>query len=210
VQPLEKLLLAAGVVLLSPYLPLLFMGEEYGEKTPFHYFVGYTDPELIAAVRKGKNEEHASGVCEGPIPDPEAESVFWESKIDLTLPKEGEQALILEFYRQLLALRKKLPALQVFRREKMEVTGLAQQKTLVYRRDAEASSLLSIFCFSNTQEHVTLTIPVGHWDKILDSSAQHWRGPGEVAPASIAVAAAGTESTITMNPFSLLVYSSSS
>ena len=208
VQPLEKLLLAAGVVLLSPYLPLLFMGEEYGEKTPFHYFVGYTDPVLIEAVRRGKNEEHASGVCEGAIPDPEAEGTFWESKLDLAKPREGEQALILEFYRRLLALRKKLPALQVFNREQMEVTGLVQQKVLVFRREAENSAVLCIFCFSNTQESVTLQLPAGGWEKVLDSSAQHWRGQGEVAPANLVVAAPGSDSVIAINPFSLLVYTS--
>jgi maltooligosyltrehalose trehalohydrolase len=208
VQSLEKLLLAAGVVLLSPYLPLLFMGEEYGEKAPFHYFVGYTDPELIEAVRRGKLEEHASGVCEGAIPDPEAEATFWESKIDLAQPREGEQALILEFYRQLLALRRKLPPLQVFDRSRMEVASLPQQKILVFTRQGANSAVVSIFSFSNTQESVSLHLPAGSWEKALDSSAQHWRGPGEVAPASMSVTEE-SGSTITVNPFSLLVYVSS-
>ncbi|HEY5512400.1 MAG TPA: malto-oligosyltrehalose trehalohydrolase [Geomonas sp.] len=209
VQALEKLLLAAGVVILSPYLPLLFMGEEYGEKAPFHYFVGYSDPDIIAAVRKGKNEEHASGVCDGPIPDPEAESVFWESKIDLSLKREGEQALILEFYRQLLSLRKRLPALQVFRREQMEVVGWQGQKVLTIQREAEDSAVVCLFSFSNTQEQVVLNLPAGNWEKLLDSSAQHWRGPGEVAPASVAAAEGGSSNPLSINPFSLLVYSRS-
>jgi maltooligosyltrehalose trehalohydrolase len=208
VQSLEKLLLAAGVVLLSPYLPLLFMGEEYGEKAPFHYFVGYTDPDLIAAVRKGKHEEHASGVCEGELPDPEAEVTFWESKLDLTLKREGEQALILEFYRRLLELRKKLPALHVFDRKQMEVTGLAQQKILVFRRQAQNNAVACIFSFSNTQETVTLKLPSGNWEKMLDSSTQHFRGPGELAPANLAVTDSQAASAITVNPFSLLVYAS--
>ena len=205
-QSLEKLLLAAGVVLLSPYLPLLFMGEEYGEQAPFHYFVDHSDPVLIEAVSRGKNEEHASGICEGEVPDPSAESTYLESKIDLTLKREGEQALLLEFYRQLLAMRAKLPALQVFRRERMEVTGLSQQKTLAIRRWAENSELLCLFSFGNVQEEVVLSLPQGNWEKILDSSAHHWRGPGEVAAASIAVTNGNEQSTITINPFSVLVY----
>ena len=210
VQSLEKLLLAAGVVLLSPYLPLLFMGEEYGEKAPFHYFVGYTDPDLIEAVRKGKHEEHASGVCEGEIPDPEAESTFLESKIDLGVRREGEQVLILEFYRRLLDLRKKLPALQVFDRRFMEVVGLAGQKVLAFRRQKENNAVVCIFSFSNTQEVATLSLPAGSWEKLLDSSGQHWRGPGEVAPERLAVADAGPGSAIPINPFSLLVYARNS
>ena len=205
-QPLEKLLLVAGVVLLSPYLPLLFMGEEYGERAPFHYFVSHSDPELVEAVRKGKYEEHASGICEGETPDPAAESTFWESKIDLTLKREAEQAIILEFYRQLLGLRSKLPALQVFQRDLIEVTGLTEQKTLAISRQAGASATLCLFSFSNIQEKVTLSLPLGNWEKILDSSAQRWRGPGEVAAGTIAVADAGVEISITINPFSVLVY----
>lgn len=207
-QSMDKLLLVAGVVLLSPYLPLLFMGEEYGERAPFHYFVSHSDPDLVEAVRKGKREEHASGICEGEIPDPEAESTFLESKIDLTVKREGEQALILEFYRQLLALRSKLPALRVFQRERMEVTGLQEQRVLAIRRDSENGSVLCLFSFSNIQEKVKLKLPQGNWEKILDSSSQQWRGPGEVAAGSIVVVVAGggAESSITINPFSVLVY----
>ena len=205
VQPMEKLLLAAGIVILSPYLPLIFMGEEYGEKAPFHYFVGYTDPDLIAAVRKGKHEEHASGVCEGELPDPEAEQTFRESKLDLTRKREGEQALILEFYRRLLALRKKMPALQLSDRRQIEVTGLAQQKILAVRRRAQNNAVFCLFSFSNTREQVNFDLPAGTWEKVLDSSAQHWRGPGEEAPASL-VTQGGKSSVIAVNPFSLLVY----
>ena len=53
----ESLKLAAGVVLLSPFIPLLFMGEEYGETAPFLYFISHSDPALIEAVRKGRKEE---------------------------------------------------------------------------------------------------------------------------------------------------------
>jgi len=205
-QAMEKLLLAAGVMLLSPYLPLLFMGEEYGETAPFHYFVSHSDPALIKAVLKGKHEEHASGICEGEIPDPSAESTFLESKLDLTREREGEQALILEFYRQLLALRARLPALQVFQRDAMEITGIQQQKILAIRRHAQESAVLCLFSFSNIQQEVSLGLPQGNWEKMLDSSAQHWRGPGEAARGSIAVAEAGTETSISINPFSVLVY----
>ena len=208
-QPLEKLLLAAGTMLLSPYLPLLFMGEEYGETAPFHYFVDHSDPELIEAVLKGKHEEHASGICEGEIPDPSAESTFLESKLDLTRKREGEQALIFEFYRQLMALRTRLPALQVYNREAMEITGLQQQRVLAIRRWAGQNSVLCLFSFSNVQQEVTLNLPRGNWEKILDSSARHWRGQGESAAGRIAVAEPAAESPITINPFSVLVYAAS-
>ncbi|MBD3290350.1 malto-oligosyltrehalose trehalohydrolase, partial [candidate division KSB1 bacterium] len=56
----EGLKLAAGVLLLSPYIPLIFMGEEYGESSPFLYFVSHGDPNLIKAVREGRKSEFKS------------------------------------------------------------------------------------------------------------------------------------------------------
>jgi maltooligosyltrehalose trehalohydrolase len=207
-QPLEKLLLAAGVVLLSPYLPLLFMGEEYGEQAPFHYFVSHTDLDLIEAVRRGKLLEHASGICEGGIPDPAAESTFLESKIDLEPAREGEQAVILEFYRRLLTLRRELPALRVTDRAQMEVCGLAPQKIMTMLRRAGSEAVLCIFSFSNLQQIAELDFTAGSWTKALDSSEQHWRGPGQVAPACLPVALKNERHLIPVNPFSLLVYTS--
>jgi maltooligosyltrehalose trehalohydrolase len=205
-QPLEKLLLAAGAVLLSPYLPLLFMGEEYGEQAPFHYFVSHSDLDLIEAVRRGKLLEHACGVCEGGIPDPAAEATFLESKLDLDLVREGEQAVILQFYRRLLALRRELPTLQVFQRDRIEVKGLAQQKILTVLRRAGSGASLCIFSFSNLQQIVELDFGAGDWVKVLDSSEQQWKGAGQVAPADLAVARDDESHLIPVNPFSLLVY----
>ena len=205
-QELDKLLLVAGTVILSPYLPLLFMGEEYGERAPFHYFVDHGDQELIELVRKGKHEEHASGICEGEIPDPAAESTFLESKIDLQSAKEGEQALILEFYKKLFALRTRLPALQVFQRESMEIQGMQQQRVLMIRRWSGENAVVCLFSFNNRRQEVALNLPQGNWEKVLDSSAQHWRGPGEEAPANIDAAGGTAETALTMNPFSVVVY----
>lgn len=204
-QQMDKLLLAAGVVILSPYIPLLFMGEEYGERAPFHYFVDHGDQELIELVRKGKHEEHASGICEGEIPDPAAEITFLESRIDLEGRKEGEQALILEFYRKLFSLRRTLPGLQVFRREFMEIRGMQQQRVISIRRWSGDNSVVCLFSFNNVRQEVPLKLPQGNWEKVLDSSAQHWRGPGEEAPAHIE-AAGDTAETLMMNPFSVVVY----
>ena len=204
-QPMGKLLLAASAVILSPYLPLIFMGEEYGETAPFNYFIDHSDPELVESVFKGKHEEHASGICEDEIPNPAAEKTFLESKLDLTRPREGEQALILEFYRKLFALRTEFPALQVFQREQMEVNGIQQQRVITILRRAGGNSVLCLFSFNNQQQEVVLPLPRGSWKKVLDSSAQRWRGPGEAAPARLD-APDELEATIAINPFSVVVY----
>ncbi len=204
--PLGQLLLVAGVVILSPYIPLLFMGEEYGEKAPFHYFIDHSDPELIELVRKGKHEEHASGICEGEIPDPAAEETFLESKIDLVSEKVGEQAVILEFYKKLFSLRSTLPALQVFQREQMEVFGLNHERVLCFRRWSGENSVLCLFSFNNMQQEISLRLTEGKWEKLLDSSSQHWRGPGDESPTKIEVTGEPGEIPVSINPFSVVVY----
>ena len=57
--PPGALRLAAALLLLSPYVPLLFMGEEHGEANPFLYFVSHGDPALVEAVREGRRREFA-------------------------------------------------------------------------------------------------------------------------------------------------------
>jgi maltooligosyltrehalose trehalohydrolase len=112
-----QLKLAAAVVLLSPYVPLLFMGEEYGERNPFPFFVSFEDPALIRAVREGRAAEFRGFAGEGlTIPDPEAEKTF-ESAV---LSWEVDVAL-LDYYKELIRLRKTRPALQGRARDTMVV-----------------------------------------------------------------------------------------
>lgn len=102
----ESLKLAAGAVILSPFIPLLFMGEEYGETAPFQYFVSHSDADLIEAVREGRMEEFAAfGRVDDP-PDPQAEKTFQRSKLEHGLKLEGDHKVLLRFYRELLRVRK--------------------------------------------------------------------------------------------------------
>ncbi|MDP9132317.1 MAG: malto-oligosyltrehalose trehalohydrolase [Nitrospirota bacterium] len=103
---------AAALVLLSPNIPLLFMGEEYGERAPFLYFIDHSDPGLIEAVRKGRREEFAHfGWREEDIPDPYARSTFERSRIHTEVSKEGRSDHLLRWYRALTNLRKRFPVL---------------------------------------------------------------------------------------------------
>src|SRR5262249_49885160 len=107
----EGLKLAAGLVLLSPYIPLLFMGEEYGEPAPFQYFVSHTDPGLVEAVRRGRREEFKKFDWQGDTPDPQAEATFERSKLNTRLASQGAGAILHRFYQKLLELRRKVPGL---------------------------------------------------------------------------------------------------
>src|SRR5436853_3841728 len=86
----EQLKLAAAVVLLSPFLPLLFMGEEYGETAPFQYFVSHSDPALIEAVRRGRKSEFAAFGWSAEPPDPQDEGTFARSRLNHDAKRQGQ------------------------------------------------------------------------------------------------------------------------
>src|SRR5205823_14156028 len=91
---LETAKLAAGLTLLAPYVPLLFMGEEYGELAPFNYFVSHTDPGLVEKVRRGRREEFAAFGWTQEPPDPQDEFTFLASKLEHGLKaKEPHRSL---------------------------------------------------------------------------------------------------------------------
>jgi maltooligosyltrehalose trehalohydrolase len=102
--PWEALRPASALVLLGSGLPLLFMGEEYGETAPFLYFTSHSDPALAKAVSEGRKKEFiAKGAHE--IPDPQDEETFRRSK--LSHRRDGRHGALREHYRALLALRRK-------------------------------------------------------------------------------------------------------
>jgi maltooligosyltrehalose trehalohydrolase len=103
--------LAAALLLLSGYVPLLFMGEEYGERRPFQYFVSHGDPELVRAVRDGRRREFASFGWAADVPDPQAEETFERSTLDPSVRGAGSHAHIHRLYERLLRLRREEPSL---------------------------------------------------------------------------------------------------
>ena len=104
--------LAAAILLLAPYVPLLFMGEEYAECNPFLYFVSHGDPALIEAVREGRRREFAAFGWRGEVPDPQSEATFAASRPHWERAGQGEHAAVLALYRDLLRLRRALPLLR--------------------------------------------------------------------------------------------------
>jgi maltooligosyltrehalose trehalohydrolase len=110
--PPEALRLAAALMLLSPYVPLLFMGEEYGETRPFQYFVSHTDPALVDAVRHGRRREFAGFGWGEAVPDPQDEATFARSKLDRARAATPEGRALRALYADLLRLRRTEPALR--------------------------------------------------------------------------------------------------
>ncbi len=103
--------LASGMLLLSGFIPLIFMGQEYFEKAPFLYFVSHNDPSLIDAVRMGRRAEFESFEWKGEPPDPQSEETFRKSKLTWGIEKGGEKGEMFEFYKNLIKLRNAHPVL---------------------------------------------------------------------------------------------------
>ncbi|HEX9106618.1 MAG TPA: malto-oligosyltrehalose trehalohydrolase, partial [Longimicrobiales bacterium] len=147
----ESLKLAAAAVCLSPFLPLLFMGEEYGEEAPFMYFVSHTDPELVEAVRRGRREEFAAFYWRDEPPDPHGRETFESARLRHGLRREEDHRTIAAFYRELLRLRRELPALANLSREELEAVPLEECKALYVRRWCDMDDVALLLHFGEEQ-----------------------------------------------------------
>jgi len=172
----EQLKLAAGTVLLSPYLPMLFMGEEYGEAAPFQYFVSHGDPALIEAVREGRKKEFAEFGWTGEIPDPQSEATFLGCKLNWNLHAEGQHRVLWNFYQELLRLRRDISVLANLDKDAIEITPFTDQKVLLVRRWDEFGQVLIVHNFDRTPVSVNLPIPAGKWHMVLDSNEERSQG----------------------------------
>lgn len=180
----DMLKLAAGAVLLSPFLPLLFMGEEYGETAPFLYFVDHLDPALAEAVHRGRRDEFAAFAWQGDPPPPQREDTFLLSRLDHQLRgREGPHQTLLRFYRELTRLRRELPALSHLSKDDMDVQGSEKDMTLVLRRWSESQQVVVAFNFGAGEASPQAVAPAGTWCKELDSADRRWLGPGHESAA---------------------------
>jgi maltooligosyltrehalose trehalohydrolase len=196
----EGLKLAAGAVLLSPYLPLLFMGEEYGETAPFMYFVSHSDPDLIQAVRNGRREEFEDFHYDEDPPDPESAETFLRCRLNWQLRNEGKHKILLDWYRQLINWRKTHPALLTQDRNSIQATSDEDKQLVIVRRGSEANQV--IFALNFNQSSITVSLPIKRTAyKRLDSADPAWGGSGSQAPKDLPV---GQE--FQLQPNSLVLY----
>jgi maltooligosyltrehalose trehalohydrolase len=133
--------LAAALVLLSPGVPLLFMGEEYGETNPFPYFVDHGDPDLIEAVRRGRAGEHEPGGAVAP--DPAAPGTYAAAKLDRSTRDDAGHARRWQLYRSLVSLRRAEPALR--RSSRQDTRASAQGPVVTLLRTLGAVTVVACF-----------------------------------------------------------------
>jgi maltooligosyltrehalose trehalohydrolase len=175
----DALKVAAAAMILSPYLPMLFMGEEYGETAPFLYFISHTDENLVQAVRDGRKEEFASFGWKADPPDPQDLETFEQSRLDWSLLDNDRHRALFDFYRELIRLRKSHPALLNRDREDITVTGGEESKTIVMIRGKTAKLLAVLFNFGEAAETISIPNIVRPSSLLLDSSEKRWAGSSE-------------------------------
>ncbi len=161
--------LMAAAVMLSPYLPMLFMGEEWAESNPFLYFISHTDKELAALVNKGRKEEFSSFKWQGEAPDPRLEETFTNSMLQWNLVEKDQHKAMLDYYRQLINLRKTLPALNNTDRKKTLAEVDPDTKVLKLQRWSNEQHLECYLNFSDSDQPLSLA-EERSFRKIFESS----------------------------------------
>ena len=187
----------AAAMILSPFLPMLFMGEEHGETAPFRYFVDHTDPGLLRAVRQGRAAEFAGFAWEGDVPDPGAEATFLRSRVQHDLAERSPHREIRAAYAELLRLRRSVPALasSSLASIRTEVDRTARTLTVLRHHD-EDPALAGVLAHDDTRDAMLLLalgggsastdrLFPGRWDLAFDASDPRWGGDGGTSPRTL-------------------------
>jgi maltooligosyltrehalose trehalohydrolase len=191
----EREKLAAGLTCLPAFIPLLFMGQEYGDPAPFQYFVSHGDPALLEAIQRGRREEFASFGWSDEAPDPASPATLERCLLQPELAQSGRHAVLQRLYGQLLRLRQELVS-----NTPDESLALEARRVLLVRRGLHA---WMAFSFSDTVQRVTVPVPPGSWRQLVCSSDSGWDGPGSSLPAAIE---SSGEVSLELSPHSFVVY----
>lgn len=201
----ETLKLAAGAMFASPYIPMLFMGEEYAEDSPFLYFISHSDQHLVEQVRKGRRREFREFIRNGGPPDPAAADTFKKSKLKWDFNKNGKKKQMLEYYKQLISLHRELPLMQPGRRENIRAREGIDGKTIVLTRKTGKEILVAVMNFSQDE----VTEPLTGWDKahpglLINSASHKWGGPA--LDEEIPFSTDGKKLNVHLYPRSIIIF----
>lgn len=202
---LERVKLAAAAVLLSPYIPLLFMGEEYADDSPFFYFVSHTDPALVEAVRKGRKEEFKDYGFTSDPPDAQAEDTFLKAKLHWEKRTQAHHRLVCRWYTDLIRLRRESTALRNFSKDDVTAEVMNNQGLLLRRQSRDRKEI--ILCLFNLSPQPLRFVTPKEMDaatKLLDSADPKWSLNGREQTPLPAQLSPGEE--IALRPYGVVVY----
>ena len=196
----QQLMFSAAMVLFSPYVPLLFMGEEYAESAPFPYFVSHGDAELIETIKQGRQEEFAAFSRQGYSPDPQSEATFLSAKLDQEQCQRGDHRVVFDFYRELIRLRKECAPLAKLSRADMQVIASEDEQMLAIIRSYGDDQVFCLFNISDQDRVITPPLASGTLRILLDSTGTFQSG------SCITVYSTRPKTFPTLPPFGVLVY----
>lgn len=181
----EALKLAAGIVLLSPNVPLIFMGEEYGETAPFLYFVDHSSDELNNAVHQGRQEEFAAFNWHGAIPVPADITTFGKSKLNHHLKDRQPHKALYQYYQKLIELRKHHSVLGVSDDHQYQTRAFEESRVLWHWRSQHAHEALILANFSSERQTIELPVIDAPLNKLIDSGDSQWSGKDALPTQSL-------------------------
>ena len=170
----EAVKLAAALMLAAPAVPLLFMGEEYGETAPFQFFTSFLDRDLAEAVRTGRAAEFERFAWEGTIPDPGDPATFVRSRLSHQLANAPRHRELHQYYRGWLEMRRSHPALGARGKERTVADLDAAGAVLTLIREAQSGPGIRLVA-NLTAAARPFTAPAG-WRVLLDSEAVRFAG----------------------------------
>ena len=167
----NRLKLAAAALLLAPYVPMLFMGEEYASDRPFFFFIDYASDQEAKKIREARQKEFSKVNNAGEMPDPIAEKTFKDCILDHEQRHKGKYRIMHEWYKKLIALRKSNPILKNFNKNNIRTQLIKEDVLIIFRKDDYAFNHLIIFLnFSKNEYSYTLPDHGFIWCKLLDST----------------------------------------
>lgn len=197
----EAAKLAAGIVMLSQYTPLLFMGEEYGEEAPFLFFTDFSDKALGKRVKAGRKKELKQNGWKGEPFDPQNPASFECSKINWENRSRGNGRKMLKYYQLLLGLRKAFINNYPNKRLRIKFHVSKDESLLVIQKKTPDFIMVSVANFGKKEGNYGFPCSGGLYWKVLDSADIAWSGPGSGLPAT---ASLGDRHTIC--PLSMAVF----
>lgn len=182
----EQQKLIAVTLLMSPFLPMLFMGEEYGEENPFLYFVNHHDQHLNELVRKGRKAEFKGFWDKSPAPDPDAKETFDKSKLSWNYTENKKQNTLLNLHKELIRLRKTENALRIPNRNKCKINHIRNIDVITMERWDDQYSFFCVLNFSGSDREIEVLTEKGDFFKpLLDSSSKKWLGSNSMFPSNL-------------------------
>jgi maltooligosyltrehalose trehalohydrolase len=201
--PFEALKVAAAAVLLAANIPLLFMGEEYGEEAPFSYFIDHSDPDLVEAIRKGRKEGFGPFQWDREFEDPADESTFLRAKLRIEKHTEGYHSRLFAFYGRLIQLRKQIPAFSHLTKDGLKAEVPSGTRVIFLERAFQKDQVICLFNFDSSSAEIKLSPHEGRWGRILDGSSEEWGGPGGSLPEFVNL---GQPNPMPLNGYGVAVY----